>query len=200
VVRARAFPLKFLAISAIIVLLGTATHRLWLAALGNALVSADGPAHADLAVVLGGDYWGHRILKAAELIQDGYVPQALVSGPAALYGDAECDLAVAFAVKSGYPERWFIRFPHRANSTEEEAGFILPELRRRGVHRYLLVTSDYHTARARRIYRALAPDLEARVVASPDEYYRPDSWWRSRPARKVFLFEWTKTITGRIGM
>jgi hypothetical protein len=39
------------------------------------------------------------------------------------------------------------------------------------------------------------PDLEIFMVASPDEFFTPDRWWRNREARKVFLLEWTKTIT-----
>jgi uncharacterized SAM-binding protein YcdF (DUF218 family) len=177
-----------------------AAHPVWLGALGSFLVSAEEPVRADLAVVLGGDGYGNRILKAAELVREGFVPGALVSGPAGLYGLHECDLAIPFAVKKGYPESWFIRFPIVAHSTKEEAAAIIPELRRRGVREFLLVTSDYHTRRAAAIYRSLAPDHEMRAIAAPDEFFRADSWWYTRQGRKQFLLEWLKTIAGWLGL
>lgn len=173
---------------------------LWLAGLGRFLVRADRPARADLAVVLGGDTYGHRVLKAAELVKQGYVPKALVSGPNGFYGFHECDLAIPFAVRKGYPQDWFIGFPNTARSTEQEANQILPELRRRGIHNFLLVTSDYHTRRAGGIFRAAGKDFQIRVIAAPDEYYTADSWWHSRNARKIWFIEWTKTLATLIGL
>ena len=67
----------------------------------------EGAAHADIAVVLAGDYYGNRVLRAAELVKQGYVPNVLVSGPHMLYGFYECDLEIPFAVQRGYPESWF---------------------------------------------------------------------------------------------
>ena len=189
---------------AIILAGGVLARSLWLPALGYALVHDDGPAKADLVVVLGGDYYGRRILKAAELVRQGYAPAALVSGPAGFYGAYECDLAIPFAVRHGYPSEYFIPFPNQALSTREEASLAMPELRRRNVRSFLLVTSDYHTARAARIFRAAlraSPGGPAmRVVAAPDEFFRPDSWWRSRQAQKTVFTEWCKTIASAFGI
>jgi uncharacterized SAM-binding protein YcdF (DUF218 family) len=194
---------RFLKLSVLIVIaiaVAAATHSLWLAALGRLLVRDEGPERADIAVVLAGDFSGNRILRAAELVKQGYVPAVLVSGPHMLYDFYECDLEIPFAVKHGYPESWFIRSPNESRSTREEAADILPDLRRRGVHRFLLVTSDYHSARAARIYRAAARDLEFRVVTAADDYFRPDGWWRNREGQKVFFFEWCKTAANLIGL
>lgn len=198
--RRPSFFLKSLVVSAILLAVIVATHSWWLAGLGRLLVHDDGPARADIAVVLAGDFYGNRILRAAELVKQGYVPQVLVSGPDGIYGFYECDLEIQFAVKHGYPESWFVRAPNTALSTREEAAAILPDLRRRGVHRFLLVTSNYHTARAARIYRAAAPGLQMRVVAAPDSYFTPDGWWRNRQGQKVFLIEWLKTVANGLGM
>lgn len=178
------------------------SHSLWLPWFGHALIRDEGPANAEIAVVLGGDDFGHRVEKGAELVRHGYVPAVLVSGPA-YYDVYECDVAIAFAVRKGYPAAWFIRFPNVTRSTREEASAILQELRHRGIHSFLLVTSDYHTARAARLYRAAAQAMgggfEMRVVASPDEYFREASWWRNREAQKTVFFEWTKTLATALG-
>jgi uncharacterized SAM-binding protein YcdF (DUF218 family) len=179
-------------------------RSLWLPCLGYALIHDDGPAKADIAVVLGGDYVGHRIEKAAELIRQGYVPAALISGPVGFYGLHESDYAIAYAVRKGFPAQWFIPLPSSALSTREEALVVLAELRRRNVRSFLLVTSDYHTARARRIYlaaaRAFAPAPAMRTVAAPDEHFRPDSWWRNREGQKTVFFEWSKTFATALGL
>jgi uncharacterized SAM-binding protein YcdF (DUF218 family) len=200
--RARAF--KFSLAIVILVVVAVLAHTLWLPIVGRLLVYDDGPAKADIAVVLAGDYYGHRMEKAAELVRAGYVPAILVSGPAGMYGSHECDLAIAFIVRKGYPPAWFIPFPNTALSTREEARDLLPELSRRHIRSFLLVTSDYHTARARRIFKAFErrmPDPPAmRVVATPDEHFRPDSWWRSRQGQKIAFTEWSKSFATALGM
>jgi uncharacterized SAM-binding protein YcdF (DUF218 family) len=177
------------------------SFNLWLPWFGHALIRNDGPVKAEIAVVLGGDEYGLRITKAAELVRDGYVPVVLVSGPA-LFDIYECDVAIAFAVRKGYPASWFIPFPNTTRSTREEASSILSELARRGIHSFLLVTSDYHTARAGRIYRAAlakGSGPEMHVVAAPDANFREDGWWRNREGQKTVFFEWSKTVATALG-
>jgi len=167
------------------------------------LVRDESPERADIAVVLAGDQVGHRIAKAAELVRNGYVPAALISGPP--YFDVhECDTAIAYMVHKGYPAQWFIPLPNSSLSTNDEAGDILAELRRRGVHRFLLVTSTYHTARATRIYRGLiraqGGGLDFRTIAASDPNFAPSSWWRTREGKKIFFIEWCKTVATELGV
>jgi uncharacterized SAM-binding protein YcdF (DUF218 family) len=200
VARRSSLFLKSLVCIVIVLALAVAAHSWWLAALGRMLVRDEGPAKAEIAVVLAGDYSGNRVMRAAELVKQGYVPNVLVSGPHLIYDSYECDLAIPFAVKRGYPEMWFIRAPNETRSTRAESATILADLRRRGVHRFLLVTSDFHTARAARIYRAAAPDMDIRVVAARDEFFSADGWWRNREGRKTFLVEFLKTVANALGM
>ena len=172
----------------------------WLGWVGSFLVKTDEPFHADMVVVLAGDWAGHRILKGGELVKLGYAPKALVSGPSDYYGRSEDSLAIPFAVARGYPQEYFIGFPNASHSTVEEAQAILPELQRRGVKRFILVTSDFHTRRAGGIYRARANGFDMRVVAAPDEYFTASGWWRTREGRKTAFLEWTKTITSLFGI
>lgn len=125
---------------------------------------------------------------------------ALVSGPSRAYGYHESELAISFAVKKGCSPEWFVGFPSEALSTRDEAALLIPELRRRGVKRYLLVTSDFHTRRAGGLFRAAGRDLEMHVVAAPDVDFSAERWWRSRQGRKVFAFEWLKTVTEWFGI
>jgi len=171
-----------------------------MSALGGYLVQADSPQKADAALVLAGDGWGNRILAAAELARDGYVPKVLVSGPDGAYGNHECDLAIPFAVKHGYPVSYFVHVEHEGRSTLAEAKAVLIEIRRMGIKRLLVVTSNFHTRRSGFIFRKLAPDLTILVVAAPDKNFTPDVWWHNREGQKTFLLEWQKTLANWFGV
>jgi len=181
-------------------LLAAALHTQILSGLGSYLVRTDPPAKADVALVLAGDNSGNRILTAAELERRGYVRKVVVSGPGEVYGLHECDLAIPFAVKKGYPASYFEHAEHFAHSTAEEARAVLPKLRQEGDRRIIVVTSDYHTRRAGKVFRAAAPDLTFLVVAAPDAYFSADGWWHNREGQKTFLTEWEKTVATWIGL
>jgi uncharacterized SAM-binding protein YcdF (DUF218 family) len=196
--------LKLLLVLAALGIAAIATRNWWLSGFGYALIRDDAPVKSDIAVVLAGDFWGNRIKKGGDLVRQGYVPAALISGPTGAYGHHECDLAIDFAVHEGYPTSFFIPFPDDARSTQEEAWDILPELRRRNVHRTLLVTSDYHSARAYRTFAKVARQMgfpiEIRVIDAPDVEFHADSWWKSRQGQKITFMEWSKTVAAAIGL
>lgn len=175
-------------------------HGVVLGALGWYLVSAGPPLKADIGLVLAGDFVGNRILKAGALVREGYAPGMLVSGPEGIYGNYECDLAIPFAERAGYPQSYFIHFEHHGLSTADEARVVVPELRRRGAKKVLLVTSDYHTRRAGKIFRAFAPDIAFDMVAAPDAYFTAGGWWHNREGRKTFMYEWMKTVAEWLGL
>ena len=173
-------------------------HAPILTALGNFLVSGEQPQKADDVLVLAGDNSGNRIVEGAELVRRGYASHVLVSGPP-MYGRHECDFAIPFAVRAGYPEGYFVHLENFALSTNDEASFVTRELHRRGDHRVLLVTSDFHTNRAGHIFRKMAPDIQFLVIAAHDNYFSANGWWRNREGQKIFLVEWLKTIASWAG-
>jgi uncharacterized SAM-binding protein YcdF (DUF218 family) len=195
---------RLLLILLILAVVVVKARHVWLPWVGEALVREEGPAKADLAVVLAGDFYGKRIAKAADLINAGYVPAAMVDGPAGIFGNYECDLAIDWAVRQGYPRDRFIPLPMEAHSTREEAVIVLNELARRNTASFLMVTSTYHTARAARVFRSelrkRKSAIAMRVVAAPDQYFQPDSWWRTREGRKIVFIEWSKTVAEAVGL
>jgi uncharacterized SAM-binding protein YcdF (DUF218 family) len=204
VVARRSFRFK-LALAVLVV--GAAVYLArdaWLVAIGRALIHDDGAARADIVVVLAGDPWGYRLTKGAELVRDGYAPRVLVSGPPGIYGVNEADAAIRFAIAKGYPAEWFIPLYHTGLSTREEAVAVLDALEQRHIRSFLLVTSNYHTARARRVFlaserrRGGGPDL--RMVASSDRYFNAANWWRNREGQKIEFLEWTKTLVSVFGI
>jgi uncharacterized SAM-binding protein YcdF (DUF218 family) len=128
------------------------------------------------------------------------VRKAIVDGPWGSYDVHESDLAVNWAVNKGYPADYFIKLPMSASSTRDEAVIVTAELRRLGAHSFLLVTSDYHTRRAGNYFRKFADGLDMKVVATPDETFRWNSWWHTREGQKIVYLEWSKTVASWFGI
>lgn len=171
---------------------------LW--ALGQMLVYTEAPVRGDAVLVLGGDANGNRVLKGAQLVRDGWAPVLVISGAGGQYGYSEANLAMNFIAERGFPRDKMVGISHSALSTNDEALYDVPELRKMGVRRYILVTSFSHTARARQVFKRTAPDLEFVTVGSEERYWAQGRWWTSREGRKIWFFAITKTIADYFGI
>ena len=171
------------------------SRAVWLTWMGEYLIDAEEPQPAEIVVVLGGDGHGHRIMKAVELVRAGLAPKILVDGPAGYYGIAESDLAIPFAVKRGAPPEYFEPFPITARATFSEAQAVDEELRKRGIRKALVVTSNFHTRRARRMFDQHASgEIEYHLVSATHPEFSPGDWWRTREGKKIVAFEYLKTL------
>lgn len=190
------------AVLAVVLLAGAAVafHPIWMGAMGDFLVLNEPPRKSDGAVVLAGGWAGNRVLKGGELVRDGFAPVALVDGPPHHYGVHESELAIRYAASHGFPASYFEALPMNVNSTEEEARVVVQVTKRKGWKTVLLVTSNYHTRRALRIFKKYADGIEFRPVAAPDPYFAPHSWWKTRDGRRIAFLEWVKTVTGPFGI
>jgi uncharacterized SAM-binding protein YcdF (DUF218 family) len=168
-----------------------ANWKATLSYLGDCLVSPQAPQSADLILVLGGNFWGQRVVTGADLGKQGYAPLVLISG-VPYQGRPEGEAAIDFLVAQGYPKRLFQSFGHHAPSTIGEAIALRPELIRRGVKRVLLVTSSYHSRRAAIVFWLFCPGIQFITISAPDFIYRPDGWWEDASSRKLFYSEWSK--------
>jgi len=175
-------------------------HRQILWSMGAVLVNCGPPERADIVVTLAGDASGHRIFKAGDLVREGYAPKVLVSGAGIAYGVPQSTLEIDMAVRHGYPREIFIPMQQPALSTAEEAGYIAARLRSLGVHKYLLVTSFSHTARAGRLLRRTAPDLPFHMIGVNYPHWNDGYWWHEREGEKIWLEETTKTIADFFGI
>jgi uncharacterized SAM-binding protein YcdF (DUF218 family) len=161
--------------------------------LGDFLVDSQPPQRADLILILGGDFWGPRVLTGAELARLRYAPIALFSGP--LYNDQpEGELAVEFLVERSYPKELFQVFYNESHSTIAEAKALRGELARRHVKRVLVVTSSYHSRRAVIVLTLFCPGVRFISVPAPDEHYHVAQWWDDESSRKLFFSEWRKIV------
>lgn len=162
-----------------------------LALVGSTLIDSQAPRPADLILVLGGDFWGARVIKGAELGRLGYAPMVLISSPP-YAGRPEGELAVAFLVKRGYPRQEFAVFAHNAASTIAEAGALRGELARRHAKNVILVTSAYHSRRAAIVFTLFCPGIHFISAPADDGHYHAERWWKEDGSRELFFGEYVK--------
>jgi uncharacterized SAM-binding protein YcdF (DUF218 family) len=190
---------RYRILGALLILLLAAAAILWLerravmVALGNYLVYNQAAQPADLVLVLGGNFYGPRVLKGADLVAEGYAPVALFSGPP-YQGHPQGEVAIAFLARQGYATRGLESFATNAESTIEEANALCPELRRRHAKRVLLVTSSYHSRRSAVVFRLFCPGVDFISVPSSDPEYRPSIWWMDPGSHRLFYSEWEKIL------
>ncbi len=189
----------------LLILIAVGVRVLWepfLTAFGKLLIEDDGPRKADAILVLGGDRYGDRTIKGAELAKAGYAPVVYVSGPPRLMGYESSDEVTYAEQKGGYPATMFkeVHLPGDAESTRTEMLFVGKSLTAQGIKNILLVTSNFHTRRAAKLWRRLNPNISAAVVASSDPFFTPTTWWKTREGQKTFIYEWMKTVSVTLGI
>ena len=186
----------------LVVLLGAAIvlHAQWLPLVAGFLVKTEPVQAADAIFVLGGDHFGDRITHAALLARQGFASKVYVSGPSGVFDHFESDLAIEFAEKHGFRDVAFVPLPNHCTSTRDEAERYMPEFRRLGFKKVLVVTSNFHTRRAGRILRTVGAEPEIFMIAAPTREFHPADWWRRRQDQKNFFMEWVKTFANWIGL
>jgi len=148
-------------------------------------------AHADAIVVLGDDnFYADRATHAAELFRQGVAPQVVASGrrlrPNAGIGELmEHDL-----VERGVPREKILRFTHDADGTREEAQAVGKLASERHWKSLVIVTSNYHTRRARYIFQKVLPaGIEVSIAGARDGDFDQERWWEKRKSVKLFARE-----------
>jgi uncharacterized SAM-binding protein YcdF (DUF218 family) len=119
------------------------------------------PGTADAIVVLGGGgEWPHgelsstalhRTIHGISLYREGLAPLLVLSGSQGRTLPSPSARRRALALACDVPDQAIVT-DERANTTQEEAGWVASLLRPRGARTILLVTDPYHMVRARRLF------------------------------------------------
>ncbi len=158
-----------------------------LRAMGNYWVVEEQLEPADAIILLSDDnFSANRAAHAAELYRAGWTPRVVASGRKLRPYVGLAELMQRDLVERGVPADAVVRFPHQARNTFEEAQVLRPFVVERGWHRILVVTSNYHTRRARYIFRHVMPESVRVRVAGARGEYDPDHWWQARHGLKLF--------------
>jgi len=152
----------------------------------------DEPApHADAIVVLGDDnFYADRATHAAELYRQGVAGILAASGRRLRPNAGLSELMEHDLVERGVPKEKIVRLAHDADSTSEEALALAHFAEERKWKSVVVVTSNYHTRRARYIFQKVFPaGIAVSVASARDGDFDPQRWWEKRKSTKLFARE-----------
>ena len=156
------------------------------------------PAKSQAIVALGGDaVTGVRVQHAIELYRQGWAPKLVFSGELFRTDFCENALMQAQAIHAGIPQDAIVLAPCGAyTSTLTETLALRSFLTEDKINHIILVTSNFHTRRARRIARAVLEPagFVVHVSSAPDERFPADHWWQQREGQKQMVLELLKSV------
>jgi uncharacterized SAM-binding protein YcdF (DUF218 family) len=151
---------------------------------------------ADAIIVLSDDnFYADRATRAAELFRQGKAPLIVASGKRLRPIAGIAELMEHDLTERGVPKEKILRVVHDADGTREEAEALLPVVRQKNWHALIIVTSNYHTRRARYIFGKVFPQgVDIRVASARDADFDPDRWWEKRKSIKELTREWAAML------
>jgi len=151
---------------------------------------------ADALIVLGDDnFYADRVTRGAQLFREGKAPVVVASGRRLRPNAGIAELMEHDLVERGVPRDKIVRFSHDGDSTLEEAQSLVRIVKERKWHSVIVVTSNFHTRRARYIFqRVFSQGVEVRVASARDGDFDPEHWWKERKSIK----ELTKEFAGMV--
>lgn len=192
--------LVVLAVIAIIFLIGYATVGYWLSSYGHYLVVDEEPRKCDTIVVLSGGGNVSRVTKGVELYQKGYSSRIIMSGGGNVTSKfKEADLMSMEAQDQGVPFT-SILLESESKSTYDNAVYVKNIIQRYNLKSILLVTSNYHTRRAKYIFEEVFKNTSVEIitVSAPDSEFSPSTWWKNHEGQQRALTELANLIIYRI--
>jgi uncharacterized SAM-binding protein YcdF (DUF218 family) len=153
-----------------------------------------------------------RAQVAARLYEDGLAPRVAlphtleVAPASGELRESSLSERIASVIRGlGVPESAvsIIPFGGGVVNTRDEAHALRLFVEESQVRRVIVVTTDYHTGRARRtIRRALRGlDVEILMAAAPDDTgLTPFNWWESEQGRRVYGEELLKQAAVMVGV
>ncbi len=198
-----------LQLTGLAVIIGLAAAAAASLVLPRYLQAEDALAKADYIVPLAGEW--HRYIRAADLYRQGYAPKVLVSN-AKIRAPSRFDkLRVEMGMPAPNPREMRQRllehlgiakeaitaFGNGHISTIEEAEALRRHLGSKPV-RIILVTSPFHSRRARIIFQDTMPNGEF-MVTSPPEKRIERRWWRDQKSAQRVVSETFKLVFYYLG-
>ena len=158
---------------------------------GEGLVVEDQLERSDAIILLSDDnFYADRATRAAELYRQNLAPTVVASGVRLRPYAGISELMTHDLVERGVPKERVVLFPQDADNTREEAEALKTLARQKGWKSVIIVTSNYHTRRARYIFRKVFPgDIKVAMASARDADFDPSNWYEHRRARQRFEHE-----------
>lgn len=179
---------------------------------GRALYAEDPLRTADAIFVLSGSN-ADRWLEATDLYGEGIAPviylslggmdggqRALTERGVKMPNGAE--IARGVMLQLGLPPEAIVIPPRQHDNTAQEASTVRELSASRRWRTVIVVTSRFHTRRARFAMRRTLSGTGVDVIMRASRYdgFSPDHWWRSRSDVRMVLFEMPKLISYVCGL
>ena len=183
-----------------VIALVAAFHRPILAGFAG-LFRVDDPAPSDAIVVLIGGA-DHRPARAAELYHRGIAAIVLIGTSTTGAADHfnETKVATDELVTLGVPRRSIIVLSGLVTSTRHEAERVAQYAASHPMRRITVVTTSFHTARARWIFRKVmrGEGIEVRMAAATNPQFGERDWFRTDEGMVTYFSEALKTVYYRV--
>src|SRR5262249_34009630 len=155
---------------------------------GEGLVVEDPLDKSDAIILLSDDnFYADRATRAAELFRQNLGPTVVASGIRLRPYAGISELMTHDLVERGVPKERIVPFPQDADNTREEALALKTLVTQKGWKSVVIVTSNYHTRRARYIFRKVfLPDIKIAMASARDADFDPSNWYQHRRAVKRF--------------
>lgn len=164
------------------------------AANGGKWLVVDEPRRSDVILVLAGEM-GRRPERALQLLEEGYASRVVIDVPArgTVFTFSAIDLAKKYV--QSLPRAAAISIcPVVGLSTKDEVQDVKKCLADQPAASVLLVTSDFHTRRALKIFRHELPAQAFSVAAAYDDTQFGVRWWTHRQWAKTAMDEWLRLL------
>jgi len=157
----------------------------------ESLIVEDPLQKSDAIIVLSDDnFYADRATRAAELYRQNLAATVVASGIRLRPYAGISELMLHDLVERGVPKEHIVVFAQNADDTREEAAALSQLLAERNWKSVIIVTSNYHTRRARFIFRKVfPPDIRIETASARDADFDPSNWYEHRRAVKRFAHE-----------
>lgn len=173
---------------------------------GRQLVHQDVAVPSDAILVLAGGVFD-RELEAARLFAEGMAPTVLMTAEAdpdvftelrarSVRVESSLELRKRVLIELGVPPERVLVLPGLVSATVHEAQAARRWADRTRAGSLLVVSSSFHTARARYVFRRVfeGAAVTLRFVPAGKSDFQPDSWWKRRHTLRDGVFELQRTL------
>lgn len=198
--RKRRWPRVLLSVLVVLVLLWLLRLPL-LRGIGQLLIVEDAPVHADVAYALGGSSLD-RGRELALLLQRGVAPVGVTTGSNLSHSLEAFGLEVteasltATAARRAGASTDMVDTLVAGTSTWEEAAAVLGDARRRSADTIVVITTEFHTRRVKRVFRErfAGSGITVLVHGARSRDYEPERWWTSEEGLIMVNNEYMKSL------
>ncbi len=158
--------------------------------IGEGWVVEETLEHSDAILVLGDDnFYADRATRASQVYRQGLGPIVVASGRRLRPYAGMAELMEHDLIERGVPKDKILRVAHDSDNTREEAKTLVQVAKQKKWRSVIVVTSNYHTRRARYIFAHIFPeDIRIQITGAPISI--PSAGGKSEHPSKTWYERW----------